>query len=134
MVKVVWFRFEKLLVPIAMLLVQGSSEMGFFRHILTTFFESVISDMTQLWGTSFFWKCLKFNLEFKIAKRHREIVSCFSDNSIWIGCLKLSLLRRKDLSSAVHVLTNRLKILHIPNRDFFQLETLELSLFPVEMT
>ena len=30
---------------------------------------------------------------------------CFGDNSIWIGCVKLSLLRREYLSSAVNVLT-----------------------------
>ena len=131
MVKVVRLRFQNCFFPLTILLVEWSSEAGLFRHFLTTFFDSIISDMTQLWRTSFFWKCLKFNLEFK---RDWEIVFCFSDNGIWIFCLKLSLLRRKGSSSAVHVLTNSLKILHIPKRDFLQLETLELSLFSVEMT
>ena len=36
-------------------------------------------------------------------------------------CNKLPLLRRKDLSSAVYGLTNSLKIFHITQRDFFQL-------------
>ena len=48
----------------------------------------------------------------------------FSDKSIWIGSAKLSLLRRGYLSSADNVLRNTLKILHIPKRDFFQLNFL----------
>ena len=39
-------------------------------------------------------------------------------------CNKLPLLRRKDLSSAVYGLTNSLKIFHITQRDFFQLNFL----------
>ena len=46
---------------------------------------------------------------------------CFGDNSIWSGCVKLSLLRKEYLSSAVNVLTNSYKILHITKRDIFQL-------------
>ena len=45
----------------------------------------------------------------------------FWDNSIWIGSIKLNLLRREYLSSAVNVLTNSLNILHRTNVDFFQL-------------
>ena len=54
-------------------------------------------------------------------KKNCEKVFRFSDNSIWIGYVKLSLLRRVYLSSAVIVLTSSLKILHIPKRDIFQL-------------
>ena len=32
------------------------------------------------------------------------------DNCIWIGCVKLSLLRREYVSSAVNVLTNSYKV------------------------
>ena len=46
---------------------------------------------------------------------------CFSDNSIWIGCVKLSLLRREYLPLAVNVLTNSIKILCSTKRDSFQL-------------
>ena len=36
-----------------------------------------------------------------------------------IGCVKLSLLRREYLSSAVNVLTNSYKALHLTKTDFF---------------
>ena len=42
----------------------------------------------------------------------------FSDISICIGDVKLSLLWREYLLSAVNVLTNSLKLLHITKRDF----------------
>ena len=45
------------------------------------------------------------------AERNRDKVCCFSDNSISIRCVKLSLLRGEYLSSAVNVLTNSLKSL-----------------------
>ena len=44
---------------------------------------------------------------------------CFRDNCIWIGCLKLSLLSRENLSSALNMLTNSLRNLDISKRDFF---------------
>ena len=46
------------------------------------------------------------------------------DNCISIGCLKLSVLRGGYLSSAVNMLTNILKTLHITKRDFLQLNYL----------
>ena len=49
---------------------------------------------------------------------------CFWDNCIWIGCVKLFLLRREYLSSAVNVVRNSLNILHISKRDFFQVKFL----------
>ena len=56
----------------------------------------------------------------KKKKKIKEKVFRFSRNCIWIGCLKLSLLRREYFSSVVIVLTESLKILHITKRDFFQ--------------
>ena len=44
---------------------------------------------------------------------------CFSDSCIWIGCFKLSLLRREYLSAAIKVLWNSYKVLHITKRDIF---------------
>ena len=41
-----------------------------------------------------------------------------------IGCVKLSLLRREYLSSAVDVLTNSYKALHLTKTDFFRLNYL----------
>ena len=50
---------------------------------------------------------------------------CFCDNIIRIGCVNLSLLRREYLSSAVNVLTNTYKALHLTKTDFSQLNYLQ---------
>ena len=46
------------------------------------------------------------------------------DNCVRIGCVRLSLLRREYLSSAVNVLTNSYKALHLTKTDFFRLNYL----------
>ena len=50
---------------------------------------------------------------------------CFWDNGVRIGCVKLSLLRREYLPSAVNVLTNTYKALHLTKTDFFPLNYLQ---------
>ena len=45
----------------------------------------------------------------------------FGDNCVRIGCVKLSLLRREYLSSAVNMLTNSYKALRQTKIDFFRL-------------
>ena len=95
---------------------------GIFQTIIQSrFSESVISEIHWLWVSSFFGKTSKFNLDYRNAKTNWENVFCFWDNSIWIGCVKLSLLRGEYLSSAVNVLTNSLNILNSSNIDLFQL-------------
>ena len=42
-------------------------------------------------------------------KKKTRKIFLFGDNCVRIGCVKLSLLRREYLSSAVNVLTNRYK-------------------------
>ena len=91
---------------------------------LTTFPESVISEIQNLWGSSFFSKYSKFNQDFKNAARNSEKVFCFWDNCISIGIVKLSLLRTGYFSSAANVLTSSRKILHVNNRHFSQLNSL----------
>ena len=49
---------------------------------------------------------------------------CFWDNGVRIGCFKLSLLKREYLPSAVNVLTNTYKALHLTKNDFSQLNYL----------
>ena len=88
---------------------------------LTTSFAVCNFGDTQALGVIFFWKCWKFNLDFRKTEKNREKVFCFWDNCIWNDCLKGSLFRREYLSLAVIVLTNSPKILHITKRDFFQL-------------
>ena len=48
----------------------------------------------------------------------------FWANGVRIGCVNLSLLRREYLSSAVNVLTNTYKALHLTKNDFFRLNYL----------
>ena len=76
-----------------MLLAKGFSQGGFFDIYLTTCLESVISEIQNLWGPSFFKKHFKFNLHYKNAVKNWEKVFFFWDNCIWIGIIKLSLLR-----------------------------------------
>ena len=93
----------------------------FQRFIQSPFSESVISEIHWLWGSSGFWKCSKYNVDYRNAEKNSEKVFCFWDNSIWIGCVKLSLLRGEYLSSAVNVLKNSFKILNSSKIDLFQL-------------
>ena len=88
------------------------------------FLGSVILEIPQLWESSFFWKCSKFKLDFKNAQKNSEKVFSFPDYCIWIGCVKLSLLRREYLPSALSVLGNSLDILHITNRNFLKVNCL----------
>ena len=72
----------------------------------------------------FSWKCSKFNVHFRNEEKNWEKAFSFWDTSIWIGCVKLSLLRREYFSSSVNMLTNSLQILHSTKRNFFQLNYL----------
>ena len=49
----------------------------------------------------------------------------FCDNGVRIGGLNLSLLRREYFLSAVNVLTNTDKALHLTKTDFFRLNYLQ---------
>ena len=120
----VWLRwcgpdFNSVLSPLQCCLLKGTLKRDFSDIYLTTHFESVISEIDQVWGSHFFWKCLKFNVDFKNAKTSSQNNFCFWDNCIWIGSLKLSLLIIKRFSSAIDMLTNSLRTLHITKRDFF---------------
>ena len=93
----------------------------FLGIFLTTFSESVISDLKIYETHLFFSKRSKFNLNFKNEAKNSEKASCFGDNCIWIGIVKLSLLRTSYLQSISNVLTSRPKIRHVNKRDPFQL-------------
>ena len=61
-----------------------------------------------------------FNLDFERAAKNWEKVFCFWDNCIWIGIVKLSLLRTGCFSSEANVLRSSPKIWHVNKRDFFK--------------
>ena len=91
----------------------------FCTYILPRFPECVISEINQLWGSSFFWKCSKFNVDYENSTKNSEKALSFWDNCVRIGCVKLSLLRKEYLSSAVNVLKNSYKALRLTKTDFF---------------
>ena len=126
MVTVLWFRWEQCLNPFTMFPVKGYFKTGLFGHISNHVFRiGVISEINQLWGSSFFWKCSKFNVDFENIRKNSQKIVYFWDNGVRIGCVNLSLLRREYLSSAVNVLTNTYKALNLSKTDFFQVNYLQ---------
>ena len=83
--------------------------------------------MQNLCGSSFYSKSLKVLVDCKNAPRNWEKVFCFWDNCIWIGIVKLSLLRRAYMLSAATVWTRSLKTWHVNKRNFSQLNCLEID-------
>ena len=124
MVKVLSPDFSRDSVRLPCYLSKGALKEDYLDIYLTTFLESVSSKLHQVWGSSFFSKCSKWKLYFENSKRKSGNNFYFWDNSIWRCCYKLSLLRTEYFSSAVNVLTNSPKILHITKRNFFQLNCL----------
>ena len=113
-IKVLWLRFQQCLCTFTMLIVEGSSEMGVFRHLSNQKAVTVI----------FHSKCLKFNIDFKKAAKNSEKVFYFWDHCIWIGIVKLSQCRTRYFSSAANLLRSSPKIWHANKRDLFQLNFL----------
>ena len=96
----------------------------FYTFMKSPFTEYVILEIHWLWGSSFFRKCSKFNVNFRNVEKNWEKFFCFWDNRIEIGCFKFSLLKIQYLSSAFNVWANSLKIFHSIKRDFLQLNYL----------
>ena len=109
--------------PVTMLLFEGSSETGIFRTgiYFTTYFRFCDIRNTSAMRSIFSWKYSKFNQAFKNAETNFFF---FWNNCIWIGYLKFSVLKRGYLSSAINMLTNIFKTLHITMRYFLQLNWL----------
>ena len=72
----------------------------------------------------FVFKMFKIWYKFQKCRKKLGKKFVFLDNCIWIGLVKLPLLGREYLSSAVTVLTNKPKILYITKRDIFELNFL----------
>ena len=104
---------------------KGRLKQDFLDIYLTTFSESVNSEIQNLWGSSFVSKYWKFNLDFKNEDKNLKEVFCFWGNCIWTGIVKSFLLRTGYFSSADNVLTSSTKDLHVNKRDFFQLNWLD---------
>ena len=81
---------------------KGCLKRGFLEIYLTTFPEFVISEIQNLWGSSFVLQYLKLIVDFKNLAKNSENIFCFWDNCIWIGIIKFSLLRTGYFSSAAN--------------------------------
>ena len=103
---------------------KGPLKREFLYICMITFSESVIPEIQNLWGSSFLSKCSKFDVYLKNAVKNWQKVLCFWDNCIWIGIVKLSLLKTGFFSSDASVLTTSPKIWYVKNRDFFQINCL----------
>ena len=123
MIKVKLCRFEPCLGTFTMLIFDGSSEMGLFRHLCNYVFRVRNFGNTEGVRVIFFTKCSKLNLDFKNLAKNAENFFFFWDNCIWIAIVKLSLLRTGYISSDAHVLRSSPKIFHFNKKDFFQLNS-----------
>ena len=124
MIMVLWCIFNSAWAHWPYCLSEGPLKRDFLDIYLTTFSESVISEIKKLCGSSFFSKCSKCNLNFKNAEKNIENFFCFLENCIWIGTVQFSLLRTGYFSTSANVLTSSTKILHVNKRDFFQIHRL----------
>ena len=123
-IKVHWCWFQQCCSRLTTLLVEGSSKTVLFRHSSDHVFRGRNIGSTKSMKVIFFFKIFNIYITFqKFTKKLRKSL-CFWDNSIWIGIVKLCLLRREYFSSAGNVLTSSPKIWHVKKRDFFQLNWL----------
>ena len=107
-----------------MLLVGRFSGTRLFRHLSDYVFGGRNLANTKSMKVIFFSKYLKFTLYFKNEGKKGVKVSCFWDNWIWIGIVKLSLVRAGYFSLAGIVLTSSHRIWLMTNKDFFQVNCL----------
>ena len=121
LIKMLWCRFQQCLGTSTLLLLKESSESGLFRHLPNHVCGVRNFGNTKAMRVIFFSKCLKFYLDFKNAAKNLEKVFCFWYNWIWIGIVKLSLLRTGNFSLAANVLRSSPKILCFNKTNIFQL-------------
>ena len=69
-----------------------------------------------------------FSISCRFQKRNKnpEKVFCFKDNAVWTFWVKVCILRREYVYSAVNVLINSPNILDVTKADFFQLNLSEI--------
>ena len=121
MLKVLWCWFQERFCTFTMLLVEGSSETGLFRHLSDRVFGGRNFRNTKSMSVIIFLKISKIYSRFeKCSKKLRKSVFFFWDNCIWIGIVEFSLLRTGYFSSAANVLTSSPNTWNANKRDFFQ--------------
>ena len=124
LIKVMQRRIRQCLGSFTMLPVDGLSETWLFRHLSNYIFRACNFGKTKAVRIIFFFKMFKIEFRFqKFSKKLRDII-CFWDNCIWIGIVKLPLIRTGYFSSAANVWISSPKIFHVNNRNFFQINWL----------
>ena len=124
MLKVLWCWFQQCFGTFTMLLVKGSSEMRRVRHFSDYVFGVRNFRKTKSMTVIFFFKYLKFIADLNNSVENGAKDFFFWDYCVWIGIVKLSLLRRGFFSLAANVVRSSQKIWHVRKRDFFQLNWL----------
>ena len=128
MTKVLWCIFQQCWGHFTMLLFEGSSETGLFGHLSNHVFGVRNFGKTKSMRVIFFSKCSKSNPDFRNSEQNSEnVFFFFLRNCIWIGIVKLSLLRTGYFSLAANTLANSRRIWHITNRSFLQVNCLHID-------
>ena len=120
MIKVRWCRFQKCFGTFTMLLLKRSSEKRLIRHLSNHVFRVRNFANTKAVRVNFFFKTFKMSSRFQKCRENWAELFSFWDNCIWIGVVKLSLLKPGYFSSATNVLTSTLKIWNVNKQDFFE--------------
>ena len=102
-------RFQMFLIWLTIFLVHGCSNAILFLYLSNHVSEVRNFGNTLAMSVIFFWICSKFNLDLENAEKGSEKFFSFWDSSIWIGCVKYSLLITEDLPYSVNALTNILR-------------------------
>ena len=116
-VKVLWCRFQQCLNTFTLLLVEESSETGVFRHLSNHLFRVRNFGNTKAMRFIFCFKTFKISVRFQKCSKKLRKSFFFSDKCIWIGIVKLSLLRTRYFSSVANVWTSSPNIWHVNRRD-----------------
>ena len=59
--------------------------------------QSITAEINQLWGSSFFPKSSKRDVDFANLEKNLEDILSLRDNCIWISCVKNTLLPRERI-------------------------------------
>ena len=121
MIKVVPRIFKQCLAPFSMLTVEGPSETGLFRYLskhlfCTPYFQKYISYQGHLFLQNVQTLMQIPEVEQKIDKK----VFVFQIIAFELGATNSNYYAENNVASGVHVFTNRTKISHITNRNFFR--------------
>ena len=121
MLKVLRCWFQERFSTFTILLVEGSSEAGLFRHLSDHVFGGGNFGNTKSMRVIIRLKIVKIYSRFKKCSKKLRKSFFFRDNTIWTGIVKFSLLRTGYFSSAANVLTSSSKMWHVNKRKVFQL-------------